>query len=146
MEVEYQILGDEFSHFLAEAWLKISRVGLVPVVRVGPRQGRERGRRPARAIIRRPFQRIQVPEEAQALAQGLDDADEEELICERRGRGRDRRVPRHDVLRAERPAVADNEAELYIFRIVAVPVWKSTRASGAPDNSSLSHFSAMMWP
>ena len=26
------------------------------------------------------------------------------------------------------------------------PVWKSTSASGAPDNSSLSHFSAMTWP
>ena len=25
-------------------------------------------------------------------------------------------------------------------------VWKSTSASGAPDNSSLSHFSAMTWP
>ena len=28
----------------------------------------------------------------------------------------------------------------------ARPVWKSTSASGAPDNSSLSHFSAMTWP
>ena len=27
-----------------------------------------------------------------------------------------------------------------------VPVWKSTSVSGAPDNSSLSHFSAMTWP
>ena len=27
-----------------------------------------------------------------------------------------------------------------------MPVWKSTSASGAPDNSSLSHFSAMTWP
>ena len=26
------------------------------------------------------------------------------------------------------------------------PVWKSTGVSGAPDNSSLSHFSAMTWP
>ena len=26
------------------------------------------------------------------------------------------------------------------------PEWKSTGASGAPDNSSLSHFSAMTWP
>ena len=25
-------------------------------------------------------------------------------------------------------------------------VWKSTSVSGAPDNSSLSHFSAMTWP
>ena len=29
---------------------------------------------------------------------------------------------------------------------VAEPVWKSTSASGAPDNSSLSHFSAMTRP
>ena len=27
-----------------------------------------------------------------------------------------------------------------------VPVWKSNSVSGAPDNSSLSHFSAMTWP
>ena len=26
------------------------------------------------------------------------------------------------------------------------PVWKSTSVSGAPENSSLSHFSAMTWP
>ena len=26
------------------------------------------------------------------------------------------------------------------------PVWKSTSAPGAPDNSSLSHFSATTWP
>ena len=26
------------------------------------------------------------------------------------------------------------------------PVWKSTSVSGAPDNSSLSHFTAMAWP
>ena len=26
------------------------------------------------------------------------------------------------------------------------PVWKSTSATGAPDNSSLNHFSAMAWP
>ena len=31
-------------------------------------------------------------------------------------------------------------------RRVLRPVWKSTRASGAPDNSSLSHFSAMTRP
>ena len=28
----------------------------------------------------------------------------------------------------------------------SLPVWKSTSASGAPDNSSPSHFSAMTWP
>ena len=27
----------------------------------------------------------------------------------------------------------------------SLAVWKSTSASGAPDNSSLSHFSAMTW-
>ena len=36
------------------------------------------------------------------------------------------------------------------FRAMYFPqceaVWKSTNASGAPDNSSLSHFSAMTWP
>ena len=31
-------------------------------------------------------------------------------------------------------------------RAPSIPVWKSTSASGAPNNSSLSHFSAMMLP
>ena len=30
--------------------------------------------------------------------------------------------------------------------VASLPVWKSTRVSGAPDNSSLSHFSAMTRP
>ena len=37
----------------------------------------------------------------------------------------------------------------YVLRTTddwSTPVWKSTSASGAPDNSSLSHFSAMTWP
>ena len=29
---------------------------------------------------------------------------------------------------------------------VSFPVWRSTSVSGAPDNSSLSHFPAMTWP
>ena len=37
---------------------------------------------------------------------------------------------------------------LFVRNIVnlSIPVWKSTSASGAPDNSSLSHFAAMTWP
>ena len=31
-------------------------------------------------------------------------------------------------------------------RAPSIPVWKSTSASGAPNNSSLSHFSVMTWP
>jgi hypothetical protein len=32
------------------------------------------------------------------------------------------------------------------INVVFAAVWKSTSVSGAPDNSSLSHFSAMTWP
>ena len=37
-------------------------------------------------------------------------------------------------------------SEFLNFFVWFITVWKSTSASGAPDNSSLSHFSAMTWP
>ena len=60
----------------------------------------------------------------------------------------------------ERPSVAleDDELLYRLFELLCLggplaqpdlelaPVWKSTSVSGAPDNSSLSHFSAMAWP
>jgi hypothetical protein len=93
VEVEDEVPGDEFPHFPAEAFREGGRVGPVPAVRVGPRHRRERGRRPALAIIRRPFQSIQVAEEAQALAHRLDDANKKKVPFERQSRGRGRRVP-----------------------------------------------------
>ena len=59
------------------------------------------------------------------------------------------------VLGADGVACLDDASTtgLYDFGCSQIPnaaccstVWKSTSASGAPDNSSLSHFSAMTWP
>ena len=51
---------------------------------------------------------------------------------------------------AAEPVPAQNTEVLhdFMFRLFAtcMSVWKSTSASGAPDNSSLSHFSAMTRP
>ena len=38
-----------------------------------------------------------------------------------------------------------NARKINDWHEMQTPVWKSTSVSGAPDNSSLSHFSAMTW-
>ena len=55
-------------------------------------------------------------------------------------------VPERPLMRFQLSRPADSIGEPRVFADLSAAVWKSTSASGAPDNSSRSHFSAMTWP